>query len=146
MERWHERCTLSDTIYLCGSHFLHLDQQVQENCSHHLGFVVQTVFEADHDFFHHGVAEGVVQDDCQTLPTRMCFNFTPRDSNLPQAGSERAPPTLKTEQRTSSELVSFARSLASFFRKSTMTTGGRSSQHLARILQTPKVAMQRTVG
>lgn len=55
------------TTYLGGSHFLHLDQQVQECRAHHLGFVVQTVFEGDHDFFQHGVAEGVVQDNCQTL-------------------------------------------------------------------------------
>lgn len=57
-----------------------------------------------------------------------------------------ASPTLKTEHRTSGELVSPASSITSFFRKSVMIVGGRSSQHFARILQTPRVAVERTTG
>lgn len=59
---------------------------------------------------------------------------------------EKAFPTLRTEHRTSGELVSPASSITSFFKKSVMIAGGRSSQHLARILQTPRVALERTVG
>ena len=54
--------------------------------------------------------------------------------------------TLKTEQRTSGELQSEASSTTSFFRKSVMTVGGMTSQHLARILHTPRVAVERTMG
>lgn len=59
---------------------------------------------------------------------------------------ETAFPTLKTEQRTSGELASAASSVTSFFRKSVTIVGGSSSQHLARILQTPRVALERTLG
>lgn len=59
---------------------------------------------------------------------------------------ERASSTLKTEQRTSGELLSAASSITSFFKKSVMIVGGSSSQHFARILQTPRMALQRTVG
>ena len=68
----------------------------------------------------------------------MCLHFTEQTENVF--------PTLKTEQRTSGELLSFASSITSFFKKSVITVGGRSSQHIARILQTPRVALERTVG
>lgn len=73
---------------------------------------------------------------------KICRHFTGQYTSEQR---ETAFPTLKTEQRTSGELMSAASSI-SFFRKSVMIVGGRSSQHLARILQTPRVALERTVG
>lgn len=55
-------------------------------------------------------------------------------------------PTLKTEQRTSAELVSNASSPVTFFKRSTRMVGGIISQYLHVILQTPRMPVERTLG
>lgn len=54
--------------------------------------------------------------------------------------------TLKTEQRTSAELVSNASSPVTFFRRSIRMVGGIISQYLEAILQTPRIPVERTIG
>lgn len=54
--------------------------------------------------------------------------------------------TLKTEQRTSAELVSNASSPVTFFRRSIRMVGGIISQYLEVILQTPRIPVERTIG
>ncbi|TNN70776.1 hypothetical protein EYF80_019059 [Liparis tanakae] len=76
-----------------------------------------------------------------TLAARTALTFMSMSRNAMRTFSE----TLKTEHRTSGELVSDASSITSFFRKSVTIVGGRSSQHLERILQTPRMALQRTL-
>lgn len=108
---------------------------------------MKAVFESGEKLFQDRVAESVVQNDRQTLK---------RWSHTPQAVRIMAPSrpdlkptgssTLKTEHRTSGELQSVVSSITSFFRKSVMMGAGRSSQHRPRILQTPRMAVERTVG
>lgn len=53
--------------YLGGADRLHLDEHVQERRADLLRGVVKAVLERGEKLFQHGVAEGVVQDDGQTL-------------------------------------------------------------------------------
>lgn len=55
-------------------------------------------------------------------------------------------PTLKTEHRTSAELISNASSPVTFFKRSTRMVGGIISQYLEVILQTPRMPVERTHG
>lgn len=136
--------------YLGSTHGFHLDEHVEEGCADLLRGVVKAVFESGEKLFQHRMAEGVVQDDGQALrrpphtPGQVRIeppSAADRTNNQTTTGS-----TLKTEHRTSGELQSVASSITSFFRKSMMMGGGRSSQHWPRILQTPRTAVERTVG
>lgn len=108
---------------------------------------MKAVFESGEKLFQHRVAESVVQNDRQTLRRRSnkaqaVRIIAPSRADLKPASSS----TLNTEHRTSGELQSVVSSITSFFRKSVMMEGGRSSQHWPRILQTPRTAVERTVG
>lgn len=133
--------------YLGSTHCFHLDEHVEEGCADLLRVVVKAVFESGEKLFQHRMAEGVVQDDRQAL--RRPSHKPQVVRILPPSRPDLKPTrlsTLKTEQRTSGELQSVASSITSFFRKSVMMGGGRSSQHWPRILQTPRTAVERTVG